>query len=314
MPIRRRLVTQSGVLSRSQALEYGLTDKHVVAALRTGRWQRLHDGVYATFSGPVPRSARLWGVVLRAGAGAVLSHQTAAELHGFAPFPEPRVHVTVPSARRVTPILGASVHYSARVAQARLPGREPPRTRAEETVLDLVAAADGLDDAFGWVFRACGSRCTVPDRIAAAMGLRARMRYRPELAAALGNGLDGVHSLLEYRYVTRVERPHGLPRGTRQRRVVRAGRCQYQDVAYDGWGTVVELDGQVAHPAGERWRDVARDNASAAAGQVTLRYGWGDVTGTPCWVAAQVAATLAERGWAGAPRRCGRGCPLPGGS
>lgn len=312
MPLRRRLAVQGGVLSRSQALEYGLTDKYVVAALRAGRWQRLHDGVYATFSGPVPRPARLWGAVLRAGDGAVLSHRTAAELHGFAPYPEPAVHVTVPSSRRVTPALGVVIHYSGRVAQARQPGGQPPRTRAEETVLDLVASAAGLDEAFGWVFRACGSHCTAPDRIAAAMALRARMRYRRDLAAALGSGLDGVHSLLEYRYLTRVERPHGLPRGTRQRHVVRAGRDQYQDVAYEGWSTVVELDGQAAHPAAQRWRDVARDNAGAAAGQVTLRYGWADVSGSPCRVAAQVAEALAERGWPGALRRCGRGCALPG--
>ena len=30
---------------------------------------------------------------------------------------------------------------------------------------------------------------------------------------------SGVHSVLEHRYLTRVERPHGLPRGVRQRLV-----------------------------------------------------------------------------------------------
>ncbi len=89
--------------------------------------------------------------------------------------------------------------------------RVPPRTRIEETVLDLASTERDLDEAFGWVFRACGSRLTAPDRIAAAMGLRARMRWRAELSAALGPGAQGVHSLLEYRYVSRVERPHGLP-------------------------------------------------------------------------------------------------------
>jgi hypothetical protein len=97
-----------------------------------------------------------------------------------------------------------------------------------------------------------------------------------------GLGADGVHSLLEFRYVTRVERPHGLPDGTRQYRVTRSGRHQYQDVTYQAYGVAVELDGRVAHPEERRWRDIRRDNASAVDGQQTLRYGWADMTDRPC--------------------------------
>jgi hypothetical protein len=302
---------RAGVLTRSEALQAGMTRKQIQVQVASGRWQRLHLGVYAAFSGEPGRLPVLWAALLRAGPAAVLSHQTAAELNGFLAAPAPLIHVTVPSGCQVAAIPGVRLHYSRRVGEARLPVRVPPRTRIEETVLDLAASARNLDEAFGWVFRACGSRLTAPDRIAAAMALRARMPWRAELSAALGPGAQGVHSLLEYRYVSRVERPHGLPRGRRQRPVTRAGRRQYQDVAYEEYGVLAELDGQAAHPAGERWRDIARDNANAAAGQVTLRYGWADVTGRPCWVAGQVAAALVRRGWAGAPYRCGPDCGLP---
>lgn len=305
------LEQQAGIVTRSAALNAGMTRKQIQAKLDGGRWQRLHPGVYAAFTGEPGRLPMTWAAVLRAGPAAVLSHQTAAELNGFLAVPVRLIHLTVPSGHRVAPIAGVRLYYSGRVGEARLPVRVPPRTRIEETVLDLAASARDLDEAFGWVFRACGSRLTAPDRIATAVGLRARMRWRAELAAALGPDAQGVHSLLEYRYASRVERPHGLPRGRRQRPVTRAGRRQYQDVAYEEHGVLAELDGQAAHPVGERWRDIARDNANAAAGQVTLRYGWADVTGRPCWVAGQVAAALARRGWAGAPRRCGRDCGLP---
>jgi hypothetical protein len=304
------LSLQDGVLSRAQALQAGLTDKYLVAALRSGRWQRLHTGVYAAFSGPPPRGAQLWAAVLRAGPEAVLSYQTAAELHGIG-NQVAVIHVTMPPGRQVTSARGLAVHRCARIDQARHPVQLPPRTRIEETVLDL-AGAGSLDDALGWVLRACGSRRTTPGRLAAALALRARVRWRAELSAALGLAADGVHSLLEFRYVTRVERPHGLPAGLRQHLVVRAGQRQYQDVTYREYGLVVELDGQAAHPAGSRWRDVRRDNASTAVGQGTLRYGWADVTGRPCFVAGQVAGALAARGWTGAPRRCGRSCGLAG--
>jgi hypothetical protein len=253
----------------------------------------------------------LWAAVLRAGPEAVLSHQTAAELHGIG-HQVAVIHVTVPPGRQVTSARGLAVHRCARIDQARHPVQLPPRTRIEETVLDLAGAAGSLDDALGWVLRACGSRRTTPGRLAAALALRARVRWRAELSAALGLAAGGVHSLLEFRYVTRVERPHGLPAGLRQHLVVRAGQRQYQDVTYREYGLVVELDGQAAHPAGSRWRDVRRDNASTAVGQGTLRYGWADVTGRPCFVAGQVAGALAARGWTGAPRRCGRSCGLAG--
>ena len=254
------------MLTRAQALQTGLTDKYLVAALRSGRWQRLHTGVYAAFSGRPPRGAQLWAAVLRAGPAAVLSHQTAAELQGIG-HQAAVIHVTVPPGRQVTSARGLAVHRCTRLDQARHPTQLPPRTRIEETVLDLAEAAAGLDDALGWVLRGCGSRRTTPDRLAAAMALRARMRWRTELNAALGLAAEGVHSLLEFRYLSRVERPHGLPAGCRQHAVVRAGQRQYQDVTYQEYGLVVELDGQAAHPAESRWRDVRRDNANTAAGQ-----------------------------------------------
>jgi hypothetical protein len=303
---------QSGVLTRAQAFSNGMTRKQIEVRLSTGRWQRLHPGVYATFTGDPRRTARLWGAVLRAGDQAVLSHRTAAELNGFTVTPATAIHVMVPSGQMVAPIQGVALHYSCRIAEARHPVRTPPQTRVEETVLDLAGGAASLDEALGWIFRACGSRKTTPERIAAAMARRTRMRWRTELAAGLGLGADGVHSLLEFRYLSRVERPHGLPAATRQYRVSRAGQRQYQDVTYQAYGVVVELDGRVAHPVEGRWRDIRRDNASAAVdGQQTLRYGWADVTERPCLAAAQVGDVLAGRGWGGRLHRCGRTCQLP---
>jgi hypothetical protein len=309
--VRDLLEVQAGVLSRAQALRAGMTDKQVKAAWRSGRWQRLHAGVYAAFSGEPGRAAMLWAALLRAGPMAGLSHHSAAELYGLVATPAPAIHVMVPAGRQIAPTSGVIVHYSSLVARTRHPVLLPPRTRVEETVLDLAYSAESLDAALSWVLRGCASRRTTPDRIAAAMERRARMRWRTELGAALGLGAQGVHSLLEFRYVNRVERPHGLPAAARQYRVTRAGQRQYQDVTYQAYGVVVELDGRAAHPVELRWRDVRRDNASAAEGRVTLRYGWSDVTQRPCLVATEVGAVLSGRGWDGRLRCCGPACLLP---
>ena len=299
---------QHGVLTRSQALAGGLTGAQIERRLRTGRWQRLFGRVYATFSGEPSRHSLLWAVVLRAGPGAVLSHQTAAELVGLTDRPSRPVHVTVPARRRVAPIPGAVVHLSSRVAQARHPTRRPPQTRVEETVLDLTQQARRLDEALGWVAAACGRRLTTAARLRAAMDRRAKLRWRAELTAALGEVAAGCHSLLELRYLRAVERGHGLPTGTRQAVTARRGGRWYDDVRYEEYRTRVELDGRVAHPEEQRPRDRRRDNAGAVAGDSTLRYGWGEVTQSACDVAAEVATVLRRHGWTGVPHPCGPHC------
>jgi hypothetical protein len=301
---------QRGVLSRRQALDIGMTGDLIKSMLRSGRWRQLHRGVYATFTGEPCRAAMQWAVVLRAGQGAVLSHHTAAELDGLAWKRSAVIHVSVPAERRVAAIPGVMVHRSERVAEARHPSLLPPRTRIEETVLDLTQVSDAFDDAFEWLCRACGGRLTTPQRLASAMAVRKKLRWRGSLAAALDEVAGGVHSGLEYRYVRDVERPHGLPRGTRQARSRRSTRSEYRDSLYEEYRIIVETDGRAAHPEGARWRDIRRDNAAAADGFTTLRYNWADVTTQPCRVAAEIGATLRKRGWHGTPHRCGPGCAV----
>jgi hypothetical protein len=304
---------QNGVITRAQALAAGVTDKVIAAQIQRGRWQRMHRGVYATFSGPPSRDCLLWAAVLRAGPSAVLSHQTAARLWGLPAAESSAIHVSVPIGSPAPRIRGVIVHYSSRGPQARHPALAPPRTTIEATVLDLASGAASAEDAIAQVLGAIASRRTTAERMGAALRRRRRMHWRSAIRLALDPMNSGVHSILEYRFVTRVERPHGLPAGTRQRPVVRDHRKQYSDVAYDGYATLVELDGRASHPEGSRQLDARRDNANVADGRVTLRYGWTDVNERSCETAAQIAITLRGRGWPGWPRRCGPACRIPPG-
>ena len=307
---RQLIESQRGMLARWQVPAVGLDRTTLKSRLQSGRWRPLYRGVYATFTGDPPRESALWAAVLRAGPGAVLSHETAAELDGLAREPSAVIHVTVPAVKRVNPVPGLRVHRSLRLDEARHPARMPPRTRIEETVLDLTQTATTFDVAFGWLCQACGSRLTTPDRLLAAMSLRPKVRWRDSLREALFEIGDGAHSLLEIRYVRDVERPHGLPRARRQARVSRSRGRVYLDNLLETYHVCIELDGQAAHPVAERWRDIQRDNASAADGILTLRYGWADVTRWPCRTADQIATVLHLRGWTGTPTPCGPGCPL----
>jgi hypothetical protein len=290
-------------------LDAGLSAQMITRRVERQRWQQLHRGVYAAFTGPPGRETWLWAAVLRAGPGAVLSHQTAAELHGLIASPADAIYVTVPSTRRVA-APGVVIRISARIGEARQPCREPPRTTVEETVLDLIQRARTFDDVCGWITRACGKRMTTETKLRAALALRKKMRWRIEVDDVLSAAGNGIHSALEYRYVRDVERAHGLPPSRHQVRVVIGGRAVYRDAYYEEYRFAIELDGRLAHPDEERWRDSRRDVQAGARGIYTARYSWRDVYGHPCETALLQAHILKERGWPGTPVPCSAGCPV----
>ncbi len=300
---------QAGAISRQQLLDAGVNPQLIVRRIERGRWQQLYRGVYAAFSGPPGRETWLWAAVLRAGDGAVLSHQTAAELHKLIDTPADAIFVMVPSTRRIT-TPGIVVRTSRRIGQATQPNRDPPRTTVEETVLDLAQVSRTFDDACGWITRACGRRLTTDERLRAALARRKKMRWRTELNDILAAAGYGIQSVLEYRYLRDVERAHGLPRSRHQVRVVIDNKVVYRDVYYEDYQAAVELDGRLAHPEEERWRDNQRDVKAGVRGVYTSRYGWRDVYAHACETALSQARILRSRGWQGTPKPCSPRCPV----
>jgi hypothetical protein len=312
-----RLHFQSRVTTRRQALDHGVPEGIIDRRLASGAWLRLYRGAYATFSGEPPREARLWAALLRAGPGAVLSHETAAEIQELADRPSSRIHITVPIERnpaRAGEIPGVIIHRSRRVVPDPQPDWQLPRTQIEDTVLDLAATAKNFDDAYSWISRATGRRLTTAGSLREALGCRKKIRWRAWLADALADAAEGINSALERRYVNGVERAHGLPSARRQAR--RAGtKVRYLDNHYEAYGLCVELDGQASHPPEQRWQDASRDNANLVTGDIrTLRYGWVDATVRRCGTAVEVAAVLGRLGWAqDTLRPCGPDCSVSGG-
>ena len=115
---------------------------------------------------------------------------------------------------------------------------------------------------------------------------------------------DGVESYLELLFVRTVERPHGLPRGRRQRS--RTGLPYRRDVDYRPYALIAELDGLLGHEGEGRFRDMNRDNLHVLCGEATLRYGYFDVSSRPCAVAFQIHLALTQRGYLEPFRRCPR--------
>lgn len=279
--VHKILKEQQRVIARRQGVDAGLPAHFMPHRLRSGRWQRQYRGIYAAVSGALSREAQLRAALLRAGPGAVFTHETAAEILGLIDGPSRVMHIMVPESRnpaRYGKIPGIRIYRSDRIMDdSRLAGKTLPCTTVEETVIDLINHSNNFDVAYEWICRALGRWRTTPDRLLDTMKTRKRIRYRQDIEIVL-QVARGAMSWLERRYVTGVEAPHGFPAAARQERVRQETGNTYMDNVYLPYKTCVELDGAVAHPDDEQWKDKRRDRWNLVHEQtVTLRFGVPDL-------------------------------------
>jgi hypothetical protein len=293
------------VVTTGQLQAWGVGRSTTARRVSDGAWQRLHRGVVVLHSGPVTWRQEARGALLYAGAGAALSHRSAAYVHGMVPSPGPEVVVSVDARRAVAPQPGLVVHRRAPMPFA---GGRLRVVGEDETVLDVVDQLGSDDDLVGFVCDAM-RQGILPGRVLLHAGRRPRLRRRSLLEDLLCAPDDGVESPLEWRYLRDVERRHHLPPGRAQVRQRVGGRWIRADRIYPGRGVRVELDGRLAHPLGATDDDVWRDNAVLVErADLTLRYRWRHVVGDPCATAGQVAHALQRGGWRGRPRPCSPTC------
>lgn len=282
---------QHGVLTSQQLAEV----PRAVLRRTSKQWLRLGRGMYCLTEEPTWLSAA-WAGVMRAGPASALGCLAAAHMHGIHDEEPQEICVWLPeTVSKPVMVVG---RWQIRFKRGTRSGvGSPARTRVEETLLD--SAWDlSEDSAVALVTKALAQRTTTATRIMTAIEGRVRARHRSTIRALCDATADGIESVLEWRYLERVERQHGLPPMERQ---VHVGRRRL-DGLYRDFNVVVELDGRAFHDTA---RDMERDNTNVVQyGLVTLRYGWHAVTSAPCSVAQQVADTLGRRGWAGSLQRC----------
>lgn len=316
---------QHGVVSRAQAVHAGLSPSSIGRRVASGSWSAVHPGVYHVNAGPLPPMARLWAAWLYAespgqhlaihGQGrlvvaptAFLAGEVALWLAGVVKRC-PDVLEIVTAGRQVRRQSGLR---TVRVASVQAhPALLPPRVALEAALLSVVAHSSSPAHVVDLVLAAGQRRLTTPDRIIAAADRVSRLRWRSLILELCADLADGLQTPLERRYERTVERPHGLPHGDfNAREAAPISGAWYRDVRYRGLRCVVELDGRAAHPVDEAFRDRRRDNHAARQGDRVLRYGWREIAGEPCAVAAEVAGVLAAAGWVGSPRPCRPQCTI----
>lgn len=104
---------QNYLLTRGEALELGASDKFIKYQVKSGRWLRVHPGVYQIDRRPLDWKGRLMAAVLACGPEARVSHRAAMVLWNLDGISSAPVEVTMPFGNLAVPD-GVVVHRSRR--------------------------------------------------------------------------------------------------------------------------------------------------------------------------------------------------------
>ena len=303
MDLAELLELQDGVVARRQLIELGVPPQEIRRMLRRRELVRVHPGVYVDHTGPLTVPQLRWVAVLACWPAA-LSDQTVVDAGTDGP-----VHVAVSHHRKISAPTGVVVHRMVDLDERVRWNASPPRVRFEHAVIDVACRKPDVAGIFGVIADAVQSRRTTVAKLRSAVSARSRVRGRALLLDLLDDLEAGACSVLERGYLE-LERRHRLPTAspevTRQRPAHQGSRSRYQDVRYEKYGLVVELDSRAFHDnAAARDRDAARDLDHAVTDDdVSVRLTYGQVFRDGCATIRKVGALLQRRGWEGRPTPC----------
>lgn len=285
---------QGGVFTELQAVEAGISRYRIRNLRRRGAWVTVIGTVLADTSVVQTPALVARAAQLAVGRGVVISHLTAALLHGL----------KVPSDGFVHLIIG-------RDQRLRWDNVRPHRVAVDDTELELVdgilrtTLSRTILDCLLWLPEDAGRTMLVD-------AFRRRLITVDEVgdvvrSSVLRHGIGRAWSVLREVasdahsegevLLHRLMRNAGI-RGWRANQAVHddAGLIGYVDVLFDEEPVVVELDGQAYHSGPDEFqRDRERQNRLVAAGYRVLRFTWHDVTREPERLVAEIRGLLDQR-------------------
>ena len=279
------------IIRRADALARGATDHDIRRQFGSGSWQRLTPGHYVPAeyldaASPELRHRLLTAAVSgRAGPEAVVSHQSAAVLHGFELWNTPLHLVHLTRDRRSGG--GRSGHRH--LHSAHLPSDEVTTvdglrvTTAARTVLDLARSLpfEQALVAGDSAFRA--GAVSLPDLTAA--GISSHSRRVRRVVGNLDGGSESVGESRSRALFVREQLP--LPRSQADLFDAEGNHLGRVDFLWEEAAVVAEFDGRVKYgrlvgagdtPADVLWREKLREDSIRAAGWQVVRWTWADLT------------------------------------
>jgi predicted transcriptional regulator of viral defense system len=282
---------QHGVVARWQLLDLRITPRAIEIRVEAKRLHRIHLGVYAVGHRALSREGEWLAAVLAGGAGAVLSHESAAALWELRPANARLIDVTAgPHGKRP----GIRFHRIALEPTEITTRKGIPVTTPERTIIDVAATLTP-----GQLERAI--RQAEYDHLTTLATLARRLSSRrgaAKLRTAIARAETGkgiTRSKLERRFFTFL-RKHGLPKPELNVDMRLDGRWIEADCLWREQCVIAELDSRDAHLNVHAFEsDRRRDLELQAAGWAIVRITWRLLTEDPDALATHLYELLSRR-------------------
>jgi len=145
-------------------------------------------------------------------------------------------------------------------------------------------------------YEAMWRRACTPEQLLVALATTPRLPARRRLEVLVARFEDGATSPLEVVAHREVFTGAAFASFERQVQMLVAGRRRTVDMFHRRAMLVVELDGDTFHGGvAAQYSDRERNTDFAAAGYLTLRFGWRDLRDRPSWCREQVLRVVATR-------------------
>ena len=284
---------QHGVVAHRQLRALGIGDGAIKHRVGAGRLQGVHVGVFAVGHRALTANGHRMAAVLACGPEAVLSHRSAAALHGLRRTAGTAIDVTVPRPR-ASSRPGVDVHRVKRLhPDDRTRERGVPVTTVARTLLDLADVVRGSD--LRRAFEEADRRRLVDLSSFDALFARSPGRHGLNALRALvedaSTSVVDTHSELEAVFL-RFCADHTIPPPATNVHI--AGFTV--DALWPAQRLVVKLDGYAFHGTTRAAfeRDRARDAELQRAGYRVVRLTWRRLHREPAAVAASLHGMLAS--------------------
>lgn len=291
---KKTIRRQHGLVTRTQALEAGLSSRQIATRLKNGQWIQVHAGVYRSADHAASSEQSLLAACLGAGPGSAASHMSAAWLLGLwdrAPS-RPEISVRYPLHPRVA---GVTIIRSRFFDLSRTISRSGIRTTDGLTVLSDLAGKVAISKLTSILDRAIATRLVSVAAIDAHL-----MRVR----APGRSGLSQLHDLIVTRGLSGGPPPSVLEAESLRlfgrwrvpvigREVVMGADGRYRIDFLVAEGFAVEVDGYAYHWSPEaKSRDESRRNQLRIGGLFILVYTWRDIHYDAERVALEILSAL----------------------
>jgi Transcriptional regulator, AbiEi antitoxin/Protein of unknown function (DUF559) len=277
--VAKRAAGQWGVLSLGELRACGLSADAVLTRVQHGRLHRLHRSVYAVGHPNPPLEGRWLAAVKACGAGAVISHASAAALWGIVEREARPPDVTL-RGTGTRLLAGVRVHR-APLGRGDIGRRHGiPVTSPARTLVDLAGVLPPRELRRA-VREAQAQRLVTIRHVLAALDRAGPWRGRGTLAAIVAAGPAPTRSELEDVVLDLILRG-GLDRPMVNAPLVLAGRRIVPDFRWPEQQLVVEADGSAWHEHRlARANDAERQALLEAHGERVIRITWRQAVAEP---------------------------------